>query len=93
MEVHIKAGYLGKSILKRWMKRKQRRKRGMLARNGWMAFNVKMDDLILCNAFSMLEWNIMARSDNVTSCHLNHIEWRNDILVIFLLTQKVTRRV
>ena len=51
------------------------------------------DDSILCHTFLTLEWNLMARSDNVTSCHLNHIEWRNDSLVIFLPTQKVTRRV
>ena len=51
------------------------------------------NDSILCHAFLMLEWNLMTRSDNVTSCHLNHIEWRNGSLVIFLRTKKVIRRV
>ena len=51
------------------------------------------DDSILCHAFSTLEWNLMARSDNVSNCHLNHVEWKNDSLVNFLYTQKVTRRV
>ena len=46
------------------------------------------DDSILCNAFLTLEWNLMARSDSVTSCHLNHIEWRNDSLVIFFAHSK-----
>ena len=33
------------------------------------------DDSILAYAFlRTLEWNLMARSDNVTNCHLNHIE-------------------
>ncbi len=46
------------------------------------------DDSILCHVFLTLEWNLMARSDNVTSCHLNHIEWRNDSLVIFFAHSK-----
>ena len=46
------------------------------------------DDSILCHAFLTLEWNLMARSDSVTSCHLNHIEWRNDSLVIFFAHSK-----
>ena len=46
------------------------------------------DDSILAHAFLTLEWNLMARSDNVTKCHLNHIEWRNDSLIIFFAHSK-----
>ena len=46
------------------------------------------DDTILYNTFLILEWNLMTRSDIVTSYHLNHIEWRNDSLVIFFAHSK-----
>jgi len=46
------------------------------------------DDSILSHTFLTLEWNLMARSDSVTSCHVNHIEWRNDSLVIFFAHSK-----
>ena len=46
------------------------------------------DDSILSHAFLTLEWNLMARSDNVTNCHLNHIEWRNDSLIVFFAHSK-----
>ena len=46
------------------------------------------DDSILSHTFLTLEWNLMARSDSVTNCHINHIEWRNDSLIIFFAHTK-----
>ena len=39
------------------------------------------DDSILCHMFLTSEWNLMARSDKVTNCHVNNIEWLNESLV------------
>ena len=40
-------------------------------------------DHIFCHLMLVLEWNLMARSDNVLKMMLTHVEWRNDSLVFF----------
>jgi len=40
-------------------------------------------DALFAHAFITLEWNLMARSDNVKSVQVSHIEWRHDCLVVF----------
>ena len=59
-----------------------------------MSFDVykKMCDLLLrdggedaafAHLFLILEWNLMARSENCVKMHVNHIQWREDALVFF----------
>ena len=35
------------------------------------------------HCFLTLEWDLMSRADTVTMVHMNHIEWRDDSLVLF----------
>ena len=41
------------------------------------------DDATFAHVFLVLEWNLMARSDNCKNLRLVHIEWRHDCLVFF----------
>lgn len=45
----------------------------------------KSDDIedIFCHLFLVLEWNLMARSENCLLMSLTHVQWRNDSLVFF----------
>jgi len=38
---------------------------------------------IFCHLFLVIEWNLMARSENCIQMSLTHIQWRNDSLVFF----------
>ena len=40
-------------------------------------------DAVFAHLFLILEWNLMARSNNCTKLRLGHIVWRNDCLVFF----------
>ena len=46
------------------------------------------DDYLFAHTFLTLEWNLLARSDNCLSMHINHIEWREDCLVFFFAKSK-----
>ena len=46
---------------------------------------IEMDteDAVFAHLFLILQWNLMARSSNMTKLQIGHIEWRNDCLVFF----------
>lgn len=46
------------------------------------------DDYMFAHAFLTLEWNLLARSDNCFQMHINHIEWRDDCMVVFFAKSK-----
>ena len=46
------------------------------------------DEFIFGHCFLTLEWNLMARSDNVVHSHVNHLEWRDDCLLYYILRSK-----
>ena len=46
------------------------------------------DEYIFGHCFLTLEWNLMARSDNVVHSHVNHLEWRDDCLLYYMLRSK-----
>ena len=46
------------------------------------------DEFIFAHCFLTLEWNLMARSDNVVHSHINHLEWRDDCLLYYILRSK-----
>lgn len=48
----------------------------------------KDDEYTFAHAFLTLEWNLMARSDNVKHCHLNHVKWSADSLQFFFTHSK-----
>jgi hypothetical protein len=41
------------------------------------------DEHLFAHAYLTLEWNLMARSENVNSCHINHISWNADSLLFY----------
>ena len=43
---------------------------------------------IFTHCFLMLEWNLMARSDNVCMTHINHISWDEDSLIFYFMKSK-----
>ena len=46
------------------------------------------DECIFGHTFLTLEWNLMARSDNVVNSHTNHLEWRDDCLLYYIMRSK-----
>ena len=47
------------------------------------------DDESICgHLFLKLEWNLMARSDNVVNLYTNHLEWRDDCLLYYIMRSK-----
>jgi len=46
------------------------------------------NEYIFGHCFLTLEWNLMARSDNVVHSHVNHLEWRDDCLLYYMLRSK-----
>ena len=46
---------------------------------------------IFTRAWITLEWSLMARADNMVRSHINHIEWRDDSLVIFFSKSKTNQ--
>jgi hypothetical protein len=45
-------------------------------------------EYIFAHAFLTLEWSLMARADNCVRSHMNHLEWRDDALIIFFTHSK-----
>ncbi len=93
------------NLKKRVQKQKQKQKKGFRIEEGNTPISLQIyalicdyflqqpdDDSILCHACLTLEWNLMARSDNVTSCHSDHIEWRNGSLAITFAHSKGDHR-
>ena len=46
------------------------------------------DESIFGHLFLTLEWNLMARSDNVVHSHTGHLEWRDDCLLYYIIRSK-----
>jgi hypothetical protein len=46
------------------------------------------DEYLFAHTFLTMEWNLLARSDNCFSMNVNHIEFKNDSLLFFLVSQK-----
>ena len=44
---------------------------------------METEDAVFTHLFLILEWNLMAQSDNCTKLKLAHIEWQNDCLTFF----------
>jgi len=40
-------------------------------------------EYIFAHCFMILEWNLMARSDNIVYTNISHMEWHDDSLVFF----------
>ena len=51
---------------------------------------LKSDDTnaLFGHCFLTLEWSLMARADNVIKTHLDHIQWRDDCMVVFFAHTK-----
>ena len=45
-------------------------------------------DNIFAHCFLVLEWNLMARSDNIVHTTISHMEWQNDSLVFYFAKSK-----
>ena len=56
-----------------------------------LLFKGEGDDSIFSHTFSTLECNLLARSDNGFAMHVNHVEWRDNGLLLFLPNQRVTK--
>ena len=54
-------------------------------------YNGKGDDHLFAHSILKMEWNLMARSDNYANMHLQHIQWRSDILIYYVGTSKVNQ--
>ena len=46
------------------------------------------DEFVFARAFLILEWNLMARSENVVHAHILHVEWIADCLVFRFVKSK-----
>lgn len=46
------------------------------------------DEYLFAHCFLTLEWNLMARADNVVDTQVSHIEWHSDCLVFHFAKQK-----
>ena len=46
------------------------------------------DDFLFAHAFLTMEWNLLARSDNCFTMHVQHIEFKNDSLLFFFAKSK-----
>ena len=45
-------------------------------------------DFIFAHCFLVIEWNLMARSDNVIYTHIHHMKWIDDALVFYFKKSK-----
>lgn len=52
----------------------------------------RLNEHIFCHAILALEWNLMIRANNVCNTNINHLGWRHDPLLIFLNSQKETKK-
>ena len=46
------------------------------------------DEYLFAHAFLTIEWNLMARVDNVVHLSVEHVEWCNDCLIFYFATTK-----
>ena len=46
------------------------------------------DEFLFAHCFLTLEWNLMARADNVVSANVSHVEWHGDSLVFYFAKMK-----
>ena len=46
------------------------------------------DEYHFAHLFLLLEWNLIARSDNIVHLHVNDFEWKSDSLLIYLKQSK-----
>ena len=46
------------------------------------------EEYIFARAFLILEWNLMARSENVMDAHILHVHWEDDCLVFRFVKSK-----
>ena len=51
--------------------------------------NGKSDEYIFAHAFFTIEWNLMARANNVVHISLEHIEWCGGCLIFHFATTKI----
>ena len=51
-------------------------------------YNGKGDDHLFANALFTMECNLIARSENCVNIHVQHIQWRSDILIYYFGTSK-----
>ena len=49
------------------------------------------DEYIFAHCFLTLEWNLMARADNVASAMVSHVEWQGDSLVFHFAKTKAAQ--
>ena len=53
-----------------------------------LLFKSNTIDSIFAHCFLVLEWNLMARSDNIVHSHISHMEWLEDSLVFYFMKSK-----
>ena len=46
------------------------------------------DEYLFAHAFLTIEWNLMARADNVVHLSVEHVEWNADSLIFYFATTK-----
>ncbi len=46
------------------------------------------EEYIFARAFLTLEWNLMARSENVVHAHILHVHWEEDCIVFCFVKSK-----
>jgi len=51
-------------------------------------FEDQNDEYHFVHLFLLLEWNLIARSDNIVHLHVHDFEWESDSLLIFLKRSK-----
>ena len=51
-------------------------------------FEGQNDEYHFAHLFLLLEWNLIARSDNIVHLHVNDFKWESDSLLIFLKRSK-----
>ena len=53
-----------------------------------LLFEGQGDEYAFYQVFIVLEWNILARSDNCLAMNVNHVQWQNDSLVFYFAKTK-----
>ena len=48
----------------------------------------RSNEYLFAHCFFTIEWNLMARADNVVHMSVEHIEWNDDCLVFYFATTK-----
>ena len=51
-------------------------------------FEGDKDEFIFAHTFLLLEWNLMARADNIVNLNVNDLEWDGDSLVVHMKRSK-----